>query len=429
MGAASSCGAPVAHGEVEGDLNPFVFETLWRRYGDTFTFNRAGRLSIFFSHPEDVSAVLTTFSKDFVKGEQEQALAAAVGWGLLTHEGEKHKQIQSSLRPSVRGEILDKYLARSSRLAVDRISKLRGQELPLVSVSREFSQDVTEVNLFGLSEPTRAYEYHQAVWENNHYMQSQIVSSSDESRPREQRDAFRKNKAIADQHVNALIRTWQESGKPKGNFLEYLFAHRDLLAESSEPIREEASIFLQAGTETTASLISWIICCLSANPSYWAPLSDEIEAVELYSHDSFRALPLLKAVAKETLRLFPPIWLIPRVAVRDVRIGRTEVPAGARVNLSPWVTQRHPDFFYSSEEFRPERWLLNGGPSHRAAYFPFGLGSRICIGEAFGMTTAMTFIYELVRHGAQVEIGDNNLRPKNTSLISYPDERILSRWS
>ena len=221
----------------------------------------------------------------------------------------------------------------------------------------------------------------------------------------------------------------EKNGCPSGNFLEYLFAHRELLADSSDPLREEASIFLQAGTETTGSLISWIISCISDNPDYWDQLSNEVDDVTLESQDSFRRLPLLQAVAKETLRLFPPIWMIPRVALRDVRIGGALVAAGTRVILSPWVTQRHQAFFDAPHEFKPERWLSETQESHRTAFFPFGLGTRICIGEAFGKITAMTFIYELLRNGSKVEMLENKPMPKMTSLISYPDERILSRWT
>lgn len=216
--AASATGVSVVSEEIEGDLDPYVLESHWRYHGDTYAFGRAGRLNLFFGHPDDVQAVLVNNSKDFGKGEQEQALAAAVGWGLLTHEGATHKQIQNSLRPSVRGEILNKYLTEASQLSSTRIAGLRGQEISLVEVSREFSQDVSEVTLFGLAEPTEAYEYHRAVWAQNLFMQSQISSISDGSELRASLEDFRNNKALVDQHVNDLIHLWKKMVAPPETF-------------------------------------------------------------------------------------------------------------------------------------------------------------------------------------------------------------------
>jgi len=417
----NSTGAEVVAEKVSGPLNPLFLEKLAEKHGDSTVFDRAGRLHLLFTDPAAVNQILVSSSNDFLKGDQEQALAASVGWGLLTHEGQTHKNVQTALRPSLRGEILERYLETVSALAKQTIKRLGELPSPLVGTARQFSQDSGEATLFGLPEPTRDYRYHEAIWSMNSFVQSEIS----EFEPAEVRKAkvsdFTSHKETIDRHVESLVDQWRANGRPLGNFLEYLFGARDSLADSVHPIREESSIFLQAATETTASLVSWTIVALNGQSHYWERLRDECLAANIDSYKSLKALPFLNAVIQETLRLFPPVWLIPRVARIDTEISGIRVPRGARVIVSPWVTQRREEYFRDAKTFVPERWLATGSASERRAFFPFGLGSRVCIGESFGKMTAAIFLYELCRTEKFVVLNSRNSEPDITSLISFPD--------
>ena len=103
-------------------------------------------------------------------------------------------------------------------------------------------------------------------------------------------------------------------------------------------------------------------------------------------------------VVMEAMRLFPPAWAIGREAAQDCEIGGYHVAAGTTILMSPWVIHRDPRFFENPTEFRPQRWsgdLARQLP--RFAYFPFGGGPRICIGNRFAMMEAMLILATIVQ--------------------------------
>jgi cytochrome P450 len=158
------------------------------------------------------------------------------------------------------------------------------------------------------------------------------------------------------------------------------------------------TLFL-AGHETTANALSWTFYLLSQNPEAEAKLHKELDTVLGSRGPTFEDIPRLaytEMVVSESMRLFPPAWGIGRRSLVDQTIGPYQISANSIVLLSPFVTQRDERFFPAPERFRPERWT----PDSKAAlvpftYFPFGGGSRRCIGEAFAWTEAILVLAAL----------------------------------
>jgi cytochrome P450 len=168
---------------------------------------------------------------------------------------------------------------------------------------------------------------------------------------------------------------------------------------TDQQVRDEAMTLFIAGHETTANALSWTFYLLSRNPAAEAALHAELDAVLGSRPPTFEDIPRLSYTEKiisESIRLFPPAWGIGRRSLVDQEIGRYRVPAGSIVLLSPFVTQRDSRFYPEPDEFRPERWT----PEFKAslppfAYFPFGGGSRRCIGEGFAWTEAILVLTTL----------------------------------
>jgi cytochrome P450 len=181
---------------------------------------------------------------------------------------------------------------------------------------------------------------------------------------------------------------------------------------------------LLAGHETTAVALTWTWFLLSQNPDAEAKLHAELEQVlsgVRPSLEDVSALDYTRAVLAEALRLYPPVYMIGRKALDDYRVRNYLVPADASIVMSQFITQRDGRFFANPDRFNPGRWIDAGTRERpRFAYFPFGGGARLCIGEPFAWTEAILVIATLAQRwslhlepGYQVELDPRvTLRPK-----------------
>ncbi|MBV8643919.1 MAG: cytochrome P450, partial [Candidatus Eremiobacteraeota bacterium] len=187
------------------------------------------------------------------------------------------------------------------------------------------------------------------------------------------------------------------------DLLSMLLATRDEDGQPMPPelVRDEAMTLLLAGHETTANALAWTWDALARNAGAEARLHDELDTV-LGDRDPVPAdyprLTFTRDVVAEAMRLRPPAWILGRRVVRPIRLGPHAIGAGAVVLAAQIVTHRNPRFWTEPEAFRPERWS-NGETTAlpRGAYFPFGGGTRICIGESFAWTEAVLVLATLAR--------------------------------
>ena len=169
-----------------------------------------------------------------------------------------------------------------------------------------------------------------------------------------------------------------------------------------ERLRDELVTLLLAGHETTASTLGWTLSLIDRHPGVWERL--HAEAVEvlgdrLPEYDDLRRLRYTVMVVEEAMRLFPPVWLLPRRALAPDTIGEYRVPANADVVISPYTLHRHPEFWPNPERFDPERFAPGQAADRpRYAYLPFGAGPRFCVGNNLGMMEAVFVIALLCRH-------------------------------
>jgi cytochrome P450 len=201
-----------------------------------------------------------------------------------------------------------------------------------------------------------------------------------------------------------IIADRRKSGEDRGDLLSMLLHGQDEESGrrmTDHQLRDEAMTLFMAGHETTANTLAWAWFLLCGHPDDEARLHREVDQVLEGRPPAIADLSRLKCtenIVNETLRLYPAGWLIGREAVEPVELGGYRVAKGTTVFMSPWVIQRDPRWFDDPDEFRPSRWadgLLQR--IHRYAYFPFGGGPRICIGNNFALMEATLILATIAR--------------------------------
>lgn len=198
-------------------------------------------------------------------------------------------------------------------------------------------------------------------------------------------------------------------------------------AFTREELIDQLGVFFLAGHETSASALTWVFYVLAEQPTLVARLRTELDNVVGAGAIDFshvKRLPLVRAVFRETLRLYPPITFIPRVALADCHVGPRKLRRGALVMVSPWTLHRHQEYWENPNAFIPDRFLVEGeGSIQEGAYIPFGVGPHTCIGAGFAQAEAILIIAELVRRFDFRRADRRPVRPA-ARLTTRPAEQI-----
>jgi cytochrome P450 len=225
----------------------------------------------------------------------------------------------------------------------------------------------------------------------------------------------------------------QENTGGENDFLSLLVSlgdKNDRYSASERQIRDEVMTFLLAGHETTAATLIWTWYLLSQHAEVENRLHRELEEVLAGHKPSLLDLPRLvytKMLVEEVLRLYPPVWMISRKAIKDDQIGGYIIPANSDVLLSIYTLHRHPAFWYSPEEFDPERFTA-GRSSQRVpcSYLPFGVGPRSCIGSRFGLMEVILVVTTIAQR-YHLELASDHLIEPETLLTLRPRSAVSMR--
>jgi cytochrome P450 len=391
----------------------FVTEVA-REYGDVASFSIGRRRIWLLSHPEHIRDVLVNRAENFTKGPALRMAKVTLGEGLLTSEGDYHRRQRRMMQPAFHTQRVAAYAPAMVRFAQRaRDSWTSGQVVEIRSEMTRLTLEIISKILFDAEIESEVREVSEAM--------DVTVRMFDRSRnplafllnripilPSNLR--FLRAKGRVFDTLDRMIaqrratsgRDPQESANGSANhrdFLSILLRARDVEGDrggmTDEQLRFEAMTLFAAGHETTANAMVWTWYLLARHPEAEARLHAEVDAMlggRAPTAEDLERLPYVRAVISESMRLYPPAWVIGRQAKQEHAIGQTgwTVPEGGVVLMSQYVVHRDSRWWERAEEFSPERWLSNEEASRRPryAYFPFGGGPRQCVGEAMAWLEA-----------------------------------------
>ena len=417
--------------------NPLqYYPEMRRRYGDVVRFRGMGSFVWFLiSHPNDIERVLK--GKHYPKGMFIQNIKMLVGNGLLTSEGEFWRKQRRLAQPAFHRQRLES-LASMMTGAAETLAEswqpqtTNGQPLDVANEMMRLTLQIVGQALFSVDISAAADKIGEAVaiaLEHVNYRSLQPFALPERVPTRRNR-RFRRARQTIDTLVHNIIaerqRSAEHSADDRGDLLSLLLAARDEatgLGMSSDQLLDEVKTIILAGHETTAVTLSWAWYLLAQHPQIERNLHDELDSVlggRTPALDDLARLPYTRMVVDETLRLYPSVWAIARQTMEEDEIQGYHIPAKAPLVMSQYVTHRHPEFWDNPDTFEPERFTRGDEERPRFAYFPFGGGPRICIGNNFALmeaqlllaTLAQRYRFTLVPQRPVVPEATVTLRPK-----------------
>jgi cytochrome P450 len=414
---------------------------LAQTYGDAVGFRTLIRRFCVFYHPDVIRDVLVTKDDCFIKGPALRQAKEMLGEGLLTSEGDFHKRQRRLAQPAFHPQRVATYASAMVEFA-DRMGRSwrdgqtldiheKMMQLTLEVVSKTlFDADVaSDVQAIGAAMDTSVRMFTRAMVPLGWLLNGLPLPSN-----------FRFWRARRMLHgiIDGFIRQRRACGVDRGDLLSMLLRASDQEGDGSgmtdRQLRDECITLFTAGHETTANAITFTWYLLAQYPEVERALREELATVlggRLPTLEDVPKLPYVKAVLSESMRLYPPAWAIGREVVRPCEIGGYPLAPKTVVLVTQWVTHRDERFWPEPLCFRPERWMQQQKTERpRYAYFPFGGGSRSCIGEAFAWMEA-TLILATLAQGWRMELLDRppidvqptiTLRPKHGVRV-----RLLQR--
>ncbi|MCU0263824.1 MAG: cytochrome P450 [Candidatus Nanopelagicales bacterium] len=364
------------------------------------------------SDPDLVVQVLLTEARHTTKGRALQQAKALLGEGLLTAGGELHRRQRSLVMPAFHRARIAGYAALMVEEAVAHRDAWQ-RRIEAGDVALDMAADMSALTLaivgrtlFGADLSGDAADVGRALTDVLDGFDRMLVPGArvaDLLRAPWVRDLERATGEL-DAVVARLITEHRASGDT-GDLLSMLLASTDEQGGMADAqVRDETMTLVLAGHETTAMALTWAWHLLDANPAEAGLLRDELASLDGRppTFEDLPALPRTRAVVAETLRVYPPAWILGRSMLDDLEVDGWTVPAGSIVLALPWALHRDGRFWPEPLAFRPGRWLDvegrfdEGAPGQpRGSWFPFGWGSRRCIGDQFAWTEAMLLLATL----------------------------------
>lgn len=426
---------------------PRFYAQLQKRYGDVAYFRFGPVHSFLVSDPELVRDVFVTHAKKFGRPIGAKILRKMMlGNGLLTSDGPFHLRQRRMIQPAFHRQRIAGYakvMVDHARGLSDRWAQQAAPQSSSHSSSHSSSRSSSQSNtkaplavdmademmhltlavvgktLLDADVARDAPEVGQAVdtlielFDRSSSPLHILLARMNLTRDRR----FVEARRVLDEIVFRIIRERRERPGDRGDLLSMLLQAADTDAVgaasaragaapadesarmSDQQVRDETMTLFLAGHETTALALTWAWYLLAQHSQVRERLQREVDEVLGDRPASFDDLPRLRYtenVIAETLRLYPPAWLLARSTVGEHELAGVRLKPRSMIVVSPWVMHRNPKYFPAPEQFRPERWAEGLRESlPKLAYLPFGGGNRVCIGEAFAWTEAILILATL----------------------------------
>ena len=386
-----------------------------REGGDVARIDLASERSYLLSNPEHVRHVLQENPRNYVKGYDK--VAVLLGNGLVMSEGAFWRRQRRLMQPAFHR----KRLAGFAEVMVEETAQMldgwevrasAGVPLDVAMEMTLLTQRIIVKTMFGGDVREEGEGISRAFETALRGIDARFVIPLWMTRlPLPVNRRFERALSTIDEAVHRIISERRGRGKGDGDdLLGMLMGARDEEtgeAMSDGQIRDEVTTMYLAGHETTAVTLAWAWYLLSKSPEVARGVREEVGRVlgnRTPGVEDLKDLAYTRAVIDETLRLYPPAWMVSRKAVGEDEIGGYRIPPGQILFLSPYVVHRRADLWPNPEGFDPRRFTPgNGDDRPRFAYFPFGGGPRMCIGSNFALMEA-TLVVAMVMQRYRLDL-------------------------
>ncbi len=357
------------------------------RYGDVVSVpTLVGPWTLIF-HPDGVRHVLQENHFNYNKDAfSTQVLRLVLGNGLLTNDGESWLMQRRLIQPAFHRKLVAAFgalmtetiLTWTRRWETSHVVETQ-QPLDLLQEMSNLTLNIVGQALFGTDLSLEMERTGEALTTVNRRLSEAFYLPWVLSLPTPQRHHMLAARNELYAVVDEMIRK-RRGASAHGDLLAMLLQARDEesgLGMTDQQVRDEVLTLLLAGHETTANALCWTFWLLAQHPQ----IAD------------LPQLPETRMVLEEVMRLYPPAWVLARHAIQEDQIGGYAIPKGSYVLLFPYATHRHPAFWERPLVFDPERFSPERAAGrHRFAYFPFGGGPRLCIGNQFALAEAQLIL-------------------------------------
>ncbi|MGW2602135.1 cytochrome P450 [Streptomyces klenkii] len=377
--------------------HPLSFLEELRDLADITLFRLGRTRSYLLNNPELIHQVMVQDASVYTKGIIFEKGRQIIGNGLASSEGDFHTRQRRLMQPSFSRPNIARYAETMTDLATAMSNTWRdGGTVTVDEAMAQLSARITTKCLFSMDiaqEKAQEIEQYMGTVFDGTGRRALAPLGFWYRLPTRKNKEFNHALDRSRSLVKHIIGEYRSSHVQRHDFLSMLLAARDPHTGrpmTDQQVHDEVVTILAGGTETSSSALSSTFKLLADHPSVLSGIQDELDTVlggRTPVHSDIAALPYLGAVVQESMRLYPPVWLLPRTPTRDTTIGDVHVPAGAQVFFSPYSLHRDRRWFPRPHRFEPERWLQGreaGLP--RGAYVPFGLGGRNCIGTSFALS-------------------------------------------
>lgn len=412
-----------------------------RTHGDIVHFRPGPWHAYLFNNPEHIREILVERAAQFPKHRITRWLwEPLLGNGVIVSNGEQHKRQRRVVNPAFHQARMDGYcrmFVEQTREAMEGWAA--GAE---VDLAREMERITVKNVCRALFNGNTAHIDERAEKalpaaldmlniESNLWMRFPIWVPTAHNK--------RKTEVVRTltQVLMKFVEDWRASGKDRGDFLSMLMLARD---EEGRPlgdqaIRDDLVAMFAAGYETTAFMLVWTWIMLARHPEVEAMLHRELDRVlggRAPTPEDLPELTYLTMVLKETLRLYPSAWILTfREPVEDLEIGGYMIKKGSFVTISPYVVHHDSRYFPDPERFLPERFAPAAEKQiPKGAYFPFGIGGRMCIGQAFSMSEAAIIVATVAQRYRISVLPGQRLEPTGEMTLRPPPgvrARLIAR--
>lgn len=382
-----------------------------KTYPDIVQFKFLYRNVVLLNDPALVRDVLQTNQKHYIKNLMYNKLKLLLGEGLLTSEGELWKRQRKMIQPSFHKRHMNNLFEEMLSCTNEMIKEWKEETKNDGKI--DFEPEMMKITLQIIAKTMLSADFKaeaQSVGVSLTYilkaLEKRVLRGINFPMwlPTPENTEFKNKRKVLDTLIYKLISERRKTGHQKGDLLDMLMESRYKDNGEAMPdnlLRDELMTIFLAGHETTATALTWTFYLLTKHTDVYQKLKKEVKDVvgdDELTLQHLKQLKYSKACINESMRLFPPVWVIGRRATKDNMVGDYLIKKDTTILISPYIVHRHHKYWKNQEEFDPNRWETEEVEQiDRFAYLPFAEGSRMCIGNNFALLEAEIILTKVVQ--------------------------------